>query len=58
MLIIDYSDLNSPNNILLITDKIKEGEFIQGVLDNKDILRLMQYDEPQKIKDKLKEKKQ
>lgn len=41
-----------------ITDKIKEGEFIEGVLDNKDILRLMQYDEPQKIKDKLKEKKQ
>lgn len=39
-------------------DKIKEGEFIQGVLDNKDVLRLMQYDEPQKIKDKLKEKKQ
>lgn len=41
-----------------ILDKIKEGEFIEGVLDNKDILRLMQYDEPQKIKDKLKEKKQ
>ncbi|KAL2101661.1 hypothetical protein ACEWY4_003422 [Coilia grayii] len=39
-------------------DKIKEGEFIQGVIDNKDILRLMQYDKPQKIKDKLKEKKQ
>ncbi|XP_076120878.1 recoverin a [Alosa pseudoharengus] len=39
-------------------DKIKEGEFIQGVLDNKDILRLMQYDEPQKIQDKLKEKRQ
>lgn len=40
------------------TDKISEGEFIQGVMDNKDILRLIQYDEPQKIKDKLKEKKQ
>lgn len=39
-------------------DKISEGEFIQGVMDNKDILRLIQYDEPQKIKDKLKEKKQ
>ncbi|XP_076607756.1 recoverin a [Chaetodon auriga] len=38
-------------------DKISEGEFIQGVMDNKDILRLIQYDEPQKIKDKLKEKK-
>lgn len=40
------------------TDKISEGEFIQGVMDNKEILRLIQYDEPQKIKDKLKEKKQ
>ncbi|KAF0033246.1 hypothetical protein F2P81_015536 [Scophthalmus maximus] len=39
-------------------DKISEGEFIQGVMENKDILRLIQYDEPQKIKDKLKEKKQ
>ncbi|XP_012695170.1 recoverin a [Clupea harengus] len=39
------------------SDKIKEGEFIQGVMDNVDILRLMQYDEPQKIRDKLKEKK-
>ncbi|XP_030646211.1 recoverin a [Chanos chanos] len=39
-------------------DKIAEGEFVQGVMDNKDILRLIQYDEPQKIKDKLKEKKQ
>lgn len=39
-------------------DKIAEREFIQGVMDNKDILRLIQYDEPQKIKDKLKEKKQ
>lgn len=38
-------------------DKISEGEFIQGVMDNKEILRLIQYDEPQKIKDKLKEKK-
>ncbi|KAA8585511.1 recoverin a [Etheostoma spectabile] len=38
-------------------DKISEGEFIQGVMDNQDILRLIQYDEPQKIKDKLKEKK-
>uniref|UniRef100_A0A3Q3K6T7 EF-hand domain-containing protein n=1 Tax=Monopterus albus TaxID=43700 RepID=A0A3Q3K6T7_MONAL len=38
-------------------DKILEGEFIQGVMDNNDILRLIQYDEPQKIKDKLKEKK-
>uniref|UniRef100_A0A3Q3EKY3 Recoverin a n=1 Tax=Labrus bergylta TaxID=56723 RepID=A0A3Q3EKY3_9LABR len=40
------------------SDKISEGEFIQGVMNNKDILRLIQYDEPQKIKDKLKEKKQ
>lgn len=42
----------------VFTDKISEGEFIQGVMDNKEILRLIQYDEPQKIKDKLKEKKQ
>lgn len=39
-------------------DKISATEFIQGVMDNKEILRLIQYDEPQKIKDKLKEKKQ
>ncbi|CAB1342073.1 unnamed protein product [Coregonus sp. 'balchen'] len=39
-------------------DKIAEREFIQGVMDNKDILRLIQFDEPQKIKDKLKEKNQ
>lgn len=38
-------------------DKIAEGEFIQGVMDNKDILRLIQFDEPKKIQDKLKEKK-
>lgn len=41
----------------VFADKISEGEFIQGVMDNKEILRLIQYDEPQKIKDKLKEKK-
>lgn len=41
-----------------LTDKISEGEFIQGVMENKEILRLIQYDEPQKIKEKLKEKKQ
>ncbi|KAI1884265.1 hypothetical protein AGOR_G00224660 [Albula goreensis] len=39
-------------------DKIAEGEFIQGVMNNKEILRLIQFDEPQKVKDKLKEKKQ
>ncbi|KAK3520380.1 hypothetical protein QTP70_024057 [Hemibagrus guttatus] len=38
-------------------DKIAEGEFIQGVMDNKDVLRLIQFDEPKKIQDKLKEKK-
>ncbi|XP_062875048.1 recoverin a [Trichomycterus rosablanca] len=38
-------------------DKLAEGEFIQGVMDNKDILRLIQFDEPKKIQDKLKEKK-
>lgn len=45
-------------SFLFPPDKISEGEFIQAVMDNKDILRLIQYDEPQKIKDKLKEKKQ
>ncbi|KPP59774.1 S-modulin-like [Scleropages formosus] len=39
-------------------DKIAEGEFIRGVMENKDILRLIQFDEPQKVKDRLKEKKQ
>ncbi|XP_072523790.1 recoverin b [Salminus brasiliensis] len=39
-------------------DKIMEGEFIQGVMDNKNILRLIQFDEPQKVQDRLKEKKQ
>ncbi|XP_066520856.1 recoverin b [Hoplias malabaricus] len=39
-------------------DKITEGEFIQGVMDNKNILRLIQYDEPKKVQDRLKEKKQ
>ncbi|XP_007257286.1 recoverin b isoform X2 [Astyanax mexicanus] len=39
-------------------DKITEGEFIQGVMDNKNILRLIQFDEPQKVQDRLKEKKQ
>ncbi|KAL7857075.1 hypothetical protein SRHO_G00159740 [Serrasalmus rhombeus] len=39
-------------------DKITEGEFIQGVMDNKHILRLIQFDEPQKVQNRLKEKKQ
>lgn len=47
----------SLTHVCFSADKISEGEFIQGVMDNKDILRLIQYDEPQKIKDKLKEKK-
>ncbi|XP_067286131.1 recoverin b [Pseudorasbora parva] len=38
--------------------KITEGEFIQGVMDNKNILRLIQFDEPQKVQERLKEKKQ
>ncbi|RXM98804.1 Recoverin [Acipenser ruthenus] len=38
-------------------DKLTEGEFIQGITENKEILRLIQY-EPQKVKDRLKEKKQ
>lgn len=37
-------------------DKISEGEFIQGIMKNKEILRLIQY-EPQKVKERIKEKK-
>ncbi|MEE6508427.1 hypothetical protein FKM82_021164 [Ascaphus truei] len=37
-------------------DKLTEGEFIQGITDNKEILRLIQF-EPQKVKDRIKEKK-
>ncbi|XP_018429276.1 PREDICTED: S-modulin [Nanorana parkeri] len=32
-------------------DKLTEGEFIQGIVQNKEILRLIQY-EPQKVKEK------
>ncbi|KAM4031592.1 recoverin [Anomaloglossus baeobatrachus] len=38
-------------------DKLTEGEFIEGILNNKEILRLIQF-EPQKVKEKIKEKKQ
>ncbi|XP_073516501.1 recoverin [Phyllobates terribilis] len=38
-------------------DKLTEGEFIQGIMNNKEILRLIQF-EPQKVKEKIKEKKQ
>ncbi|XP_043912225.1 recoverin [Protopterus annectens] len=38
-------------------DKLTEGEFIHGIMNNKEILRLIQY-EPQKVKERLKEKKQ
>lgn len=44
-------------SLIGFADKIAEGEFIQGVMENKDILRLIQFDEPKKIQDKLKEKK-
>ncbi|KAM4691318.1 recoverin [Rhinophrynus dorsalis] len=37
-------------------DKLTEGEFIQGIMKNKEILRLIQF-EPQKVKERLKEKK-
>ncbi|EPY86759.1 recoverin [Camelus ferus] len=37
-------------------DKLTEKEFIEGTLANKEILRLIQF-EPQKVKEKLKEKK-
>ncbi|XP_067914047.1 S-modulin-like [Heterodontus francisci] len=36
-------------------DKLSEGEFIQGTMENRDILRLIQF-EPQKMKGKLKTK--
>ncbi|TSK14598.1 Recoverin [Bagarius yarrelli] len=38
-------------------DKVTEGEFIQGVMNNKNILRLIQFDEPQKIQNRIKQKK-
>ncbi|CAJ0955226.1 unnamed protein product [Ranitomeya imitator] len=34
-------------------DRLTEGEFIQGIMNNKEILRLIQF-EPQKVKDKRK----
>ena len=37
------------------TDKLTEEEFIEGTLANKEILRLIQF-EPQKVKERLKEK--
>ncbi|KAF0872602.1 recoverin [Crocuta crocuta] len=37
-------------------DKLTEEEFIEGTLANREILRLIQF-EPQKVKEKLKEKK-
>ncbi|XP_058139202.1 recoverin [Dasypus novemcinctus] len=37
-------------------DKLTEEEFIEGTLANKEILRLIQF-EPQKVKERLKEKK-
>lgn len=42
----------------LAADKITEGEFIKGVMDNNNILRLIQFDEPQKIQNRLKQNKQ
>ncbi|KAM6174784.1 recoverin isoform 2-T2 [Erethizon dorsatum] len=38
-------------------DKLSEEEFIEGTLANKEILRLIQF-EPQKVKERIKEKKQ
>lgn len=43
-------------SLIGFADKIAEDEFIQGVMENKDILRLIQFDEPKKIQEKLKEK--
>lgn len=45
MLLLDY------------TDKLTEEEFIEGTLANKEILRLIQF-EPQKVKERIKEKNQ
>ncbi|XP_028821411.1 recoverin b [Denticeps clupeoides] len=39
-------------------DRITEGEFIQGVMENEHVLRLIQFDEPQKVQEQLKIKKQ
>ncbi|XP_023419304.1 recoverin [Cavia porcellus] len=38
-------------------DKLSEEEFIEGTLANKEILRLIQF-EPQKVKERIKEKRQ
>nr|DBA27450.1 TPA: hypothetical protein GDO54_007941 [Pyxicephalus adspersus] len=46
--------INKKEVLEIIT--LTEGEFIQGIVRNKEILRLIQF-EPQKVKEKLKEKK-
>lgn len=51
-----HENIMFSQSLIGFADKIAEGEFIQGVMDNKDILRLIQFDEPKKIQDKLKEK--
>ncbi|XP_031655376.1 recoverin [Oncorhynchus kisutch] len=38
-------------------DKLTEEEFIQGVMDNRNILRLVQFGQPQKVQERLKEMK-
>ncbi|XP_007887035.2 recoverin [Callorhinchus milii] len=38
-------------------DKLSEGEFIQGTMENNEILRLIQF-EPQKVKEQLKKRNQ
>lgn len=43
------------STFLPYADKLTEEEFIEGTLANKEILRLIQY-EPQKVKERLKEK--
>jgi len=45
-------------HLFVSSGKITEGEFIHGVMGNKNILRLIQFDEPQKVQERLKEKKQ
>lgn len=56
MSIVNVSIILSVINSVL-SDKLKEEEFIQGVMDNQNILRLVQFDQPQKVQARLKEMK-
>lgn len=56
MSIVNVSIILSVINSVL-SDKLTEEEFIQGVMDNQNILRLVQFDQPQKVQARLKEMK-